>query len=218
MCLASISTLFWCELGSRPLSAHGLWNCQAHFMEIRQPRVLSSSVAPSPHGSVTFEWKDPCGDSLRFRRCRFKVQDMTVKSPGDDSSKSRGWRFEVQGMTVRSPGGDGFDTDLWTMSTLTGCLEAIYDAWHVSYFHWILSWIETSLRLPCTSSIILHSSFLISLFSAETYYQSASLILVRDHSVQVLYSSLTPFVRSLTILVSTLFLTSFFLSYILLFS
>ena len=43
MCVASISILFWCELGSHPQLAHGLWNCQTHFMEIRQPRVLSSS-------------------------------------------------------------------------------------------------------------------------------------------------------------------------------
>ena len=68
MCVASISILFWCELGSRPLSAHGLWNCQAHFMEIRQLRVLPSLVAPSPHGSVTFEQKDPWRDGSRFRR------------------------------------------------------------------------------------------------------------------------------------------------------
>ena len=39
----------------------------AHFMEIRQPRFLSSSVALSPHGSVIFERKDPWGDSSRFR-------------------------------------------------------------------------------------------------------------------------------------------------------
>ena len=124
MCVTSISTLFWCGLGSCPLSAHGLWNCQAHFMEICQPRVLSSSVAPSPHGSVTFEQKDPWGDGSRFRRWWFKVHGMTI------SIRTR---------------------ELYP--TLTGCSETIYDAWHVSSFHWILSRIEASLRLPCTSSI-----------------------------------------------------------------
>ena len=75
MCVGSISILFWCELGSRPLSTHGLWNCQAHFIEIRQPRVLASSIAPSPHKSVTFERRTP---------------GVTIQDSGDDGSKFRG--------------------------------------------------------------------------------------------------------------------------------
>ena len=187
MCVASILTLLWCGLGSLPLSAHGLWNCQAHFMEIRQPIVLSSSVAPSPHGSVTFERMDPWGDGSRFRRCRFKVQGMTVQNPGDD----------------------GFDTDLWIVSTPDKMLGN-----HL----WCMTRVILSLDIISNRSVASASvhflykyhtppfSFLY--FLLKTYCQSASVVLVRDHFVQLLYASSTPFLRSLTILVSTLFFTS----------
>ena len=145
MCVASILTLLWCGLGFLPLSAHGLWNCQAHFMEIRQPIVLSSSVAPSPHGSITFERTDPWGDGSRFRR----------------------WRFKVQGVTVQNPGDDGFDIDPWTVSTpdkMSGnhlwCMTRVI----------LSSDIISNRSIAWASMHFLykyHTSFLISLFSAE---------------------------------------------------
>ena len=155
MCVASILTLLWCGLGSLPLSAHGLWNCQAHFMEIRQPIVLSSSVAPSPHGSITFEQMDPWGDGSRFRRWRFKIQGMTVL---------------IQTRELYPP--------------LTRCQETIYDAWHMSSFHWILSRIEASLRLLCTSSI--NITLLLSHFSIFCWKHT-----VRAHPLYL--SETTPF-------------------------
>ena len=103
-------------------------------MEICQPRVLSSSVAPSLHRSITFKRKDSWGDGSRFRRWQFKVHGMTVS---------------IRTCELYPP--------------LTGCSEAIYDARHVSSFHWILSRIEASLWLSCTSSI--NITLLLSFFS-----------------------------------------------------
>ena len=53
---------------------------------------------------------------------------------------------------------------------------------------------------------------LISLLSTKMHYQSTSVILVKDHSIQFRCQSSTPFLRSLTNLVNTLFFTS--LSYL----
>ena len=56
-------------------------------------------------------------------------------------------------MTVQSLGDDSFDTDPWTVPTPNRLSGSHYVAWHVSSFHWILSRIEVSLRLPCISFI-----------------------------------------------------------------
>ena len=131
------------------LLAHDLWNYQTHLIEIRQPIVLSSSIVPSPHGSVTFERKDPWGDGSRSKRRWFQ-------NPRDDDSKSKWWQFKIQGITVSIQ-----TRELYL--PLTGCSENIYYAWHVSCFHWILSQIEASLRLPCTS--LINITLLLSYFS-----------------------------------------------------
>ena len=56
--------------------------------------------------------------------------------------------------------------------------KSIYGARHVSFFDWFLSRIETSLHLPCTFPIKTNLlSFLH--FPAETYCQSATVIVVR---------------------------------------
>ena len=57
--------------------------------------------------------------------------------------------------------------------------RSIYGARHVSFFDWSLSQIETSLRLPCTFPI--KTNLLLSFlhFPAETYCQSAIVIVVR---------------------------------------
>ena len=44
-CVSQVFQCCSCASCARPLSAHGLWNCQAHFMKIRQPRVLTSSIS-----------------------------------------------------------------------------------------------------------------------------------------------------------------------------
>ena len=57
--------------------------------------------------------------------------------------------------------------------------RSIYGARHVLFFDWSLSQIETSLRLPCTFPI--KTNLLLSFlhFPAETYCQSATIIVVR---------------------------------------
>ena len=84
----------------------------------------------------------PMGSSPLSRRTR----GVTFQGSGGDDSKSRGWRFKIYGMTVLIRTHELYPP-------LTSCQETIYDAWHVSSFHWILSRIEASLWLPCTSSI-----------------------------------------------------------------
>ena len=153
-------------------------------MEILQPIVLSSSVA---HGSVTFERKDPWGDGSRFKR----------------------WQFKIQGMTVQNPRDDDFNMDLWTIPTpdrLSGN--------HLLRMTRVILLLDIiSNRSVASASVHFpykyHTppfSFLY--FLLKTYCQSASVVLVRDHSVQLLYPSSMPFLRSLTILVSNLFFTS----------
>ena len=69
--------------------------------------------------------------------------------------------------------------------------RSIYGAWHMSSFGWFLSQIEASLRLPCTSPIKTTPSFSFFYFSQKTHCQSASIIVVRDPSVQLLHHSIS---------------------------
>ena len=190
------------DLAFCPLSAHELWNYQTHLIEIRQPIVLSSSISPSPHGSVTFERKDPWGDGSRSKRRRFQ-------NPRDDDSKSKWWQFKIQGITVSIQ-----TRELYL--PLTGCSENIYYTWHVSCFHWILSQIEASLRLPCTFLINITPSSLISLFFAKNILLERichtcprPLYLVVVSAINALPSFTNYFGKY------SLFPKSFFLSYIL---
>ena len=99
------------------------WSVNLEFYPLQLP---PHPMGPSPSSGWT------CG--------------VMVQGSGDDGSKSRGWRFKILGMTI----------SIWTCEQyppLTGCPETIYYAWHVSSFYWILSRIEASLWLPCTSSI-----------------------------------------------------------------
>ena len=68
-----------------------------------------------------------------------RTHGVKVQGSGDDGSKACGSTVSIQ-----IP---------WTVSTPDRLFGSHYVAWHMSLFHWILSQIEASLHLPCTSSI-----------------------------------------------------------------
>ena len=68
-----------------------------------------------------------------------RTSRVTVQGSGDDGSKAYGLMFSMQ-MS-------------WTAPTPDRLSRSHYDVWHMLLFDWILPRIETSLRLPCTSSI-----------------------------------------------------------------
>ena len=70
---------------------------------------------------------------------RGRTNGVMVQSSYDDGSKACG-----STVSVRMPS---------TAQTFDRLSRSHYGAWHVSFFHWILSWIKALLRLPCTSSI-----------------------------------------------------------------
>ena len=126
-----------------------------------------------------------------------------------------GWRFKIQEITVQSPWDDGFGTDSWTVPNPNRLFGN--HLWRMTRVIFPLN-IISDRGVTSTSVHFLYKyhtppfSFLY--FLLKTYCQSASVILVRDHSIQLLYPSSTPFLRSLTILVSTLFFTSLFFFHI----
>ena len=65
-----------------------------------------------------------------------------------------GWRFKTLGNDSSKVSGSTVKIRTsWTTSTPDRLSRSHYDTRHVSLFDWILTWIEASLRLPCTSSI-----------------------------------------------------------------
>ena len=110
-----------------------------------------------------------------------------------------------------NPLGDGLIGTLWIVHDPDSPVRKSfmsYDTCHLSNGPFLGSKHRFVFRaLPLYISLISLSFFH---FTPRTHCQSAFVILVRDHSVQLLYSSLTPFLCSLTNLVSTLFFTSLF--------
>ena len=151
-----------------PLSAHGHGSVRPNLMKVHAI-FLPSSVAPFTPW-VRQPWVEgPIG-------WRFKVLGMTIQS-SDDDSKFWGWR--IKGLWV-----DGFNADAMNCTlAMTGCPEAImtHDTCHFSIGFFLGSKRRFVFRaLPLYIS---HASFLISPFSAETHYQSATIILVKKRSV-----------------------------------
>ena len=125
-----------------------------------------------------------------------RTSRVSVQGSGDDDSKACGSTVSIRiPWTVPTPD-RLFGSHLWRMTHVALPLDIISN-WSIASFsvHFLYKY---------------HTSFFISPLSAKTHCQSASVILVRDHSVQLLYPSSTPFFRSHTNLVSTLFFTSLF--------
>ena len=126
-----------------------------------------------------------------------------------------GWWFKIQEMTVQNLGDDSFDMDSWTVPTpnrLSGN--------HLLRMTRVILPLDIILDRSI-ASVFVHfpykyhtPPFSFLYFLLKTYCQSASVVLVKDHSVQLLYPSSTPFFHSLTILVSTFFFTSLFFFHI----
>ena len=125
------------------------------------------------------------------------TRGVTVQGSRDDSSKAYGLTVSIR-MPWTVPTLDRlFGSHLWCMTRVTLSLDFISD-WSIasSSLHFLYKYHPPS---P-----------LISLLSTKMHYQSTSVILVKDHSIQFRCQSSTPFLRSLTNLVSTLFFTNLF--------
>ena len=99
---------------------------------------LSGPFNGSPSGYIFTLFSCPLhlmGSSTLSGRTR----GVTVQNFEDDGSKAYG-----STVSMRMP---------WTAPTPDRLSGSHYDVWHVSLFDWILSQIEASLHLPCTSSI-----------------------------------------------------------------
>ena len=110
---------------------------------------------------------------------------------GVNGDKLNGMTIEMSSRQWQGLWDDGSEKQrLSGIQSFDKLLRSIYGAWHVSSFGWFLSRIEASLRLPCTSIKTTHFlSFLY--FSQKTHCQSASIIFVRDPSVQLLHHSIS---------------------------
>ena len=115
--------------------------CHKYFNTALVRIGLLSSIGPWIVELSSPSYRDPSTYSFVLFNCPFTlwVRHLRVEGP-------MGWQFKIQGMTVSTQTRELYPP-------LTGCPENIYYAWHVSCFHWILSRIEASLRLPCTSPI-----------------------------------------------------------------
>ena len=115
--------------------------------------ILSPSVAPFTLW-VRHRWVEGLmGWQSQARGMMVWLKGMMVWLKGmmgwyqrDDGVKLKRWRSNPKEMMVwtRTP---------WTAPTSDKLSGSHYEAWHASPFDWILSRIEASLRLPCTSPI-----------------------------------------------------------------
>ena len=140
------------------------------FYRARRAIFLSSLAAPFTPW-VCHPWEEgPMG-------WQFKAHGMTVRRPV-------GWQFKAHGMTVQRPVDWRFQCRCRQLcKCLTGCPEAImaHDTCHSSIGFYLGSKRRFVFRaLPL---YIPGSTFLISSFSAETYCQSTTVILVKDHPI-----------------------------------
>ena len=115
-----------------------------------------------------------------------RIHGVTVQGSRVDGSKACGSM-----VSMRMP---------WTMPTPDKLSESHYDAWYLSFSHWILSQIETSLHLPWTSSINI-SVFLshFSIFSWNTLSERFHHPCQRPlHSIVVsVINTLPPFIHKI---------------------
>ena len=121
---------------------------------------------------TNWRWECQWNDGLNGWVDGNNANVLTVENVGADGSNdwltvitSMKWRFE--------------NADVIRCKTSDKLSWSIYCVWHVSSFDWLLSWIETSLRLPCIIPIKTSLLFSFLHFLAETYCQSATVNLVR---------------------------------------
>ena len=153
-------------------------------IQARRALFLSSSVAPfTPFGlSLSAE-----GGQLGWRsnkymltvRCSW-VDNRDVDMNGDKFSLDDGWKCWVDGDIISGVTVEiisGWWQSLWDdgsrrmkssgAQNSNKLLRGIYGIWHVSFLDWLVSQIEASLRLPCTSFIKTNTLPLVSLLFAE---------------------------------------------------
>ena len=176
-----------------PLFGPWTWICQAH---LSGPHFYPLQLPPSPLLVRLHlrKWGQLGWRSNNYRltiRCSW-VDGWNIGVNGD---KLNGMTIEMSIRQWQGLWDDGSEKQrLSGIQSFDKLLRSIYGAWHVSSFGWFLSRIEASLRLPCTSIKTTHFlSFLY--FSQKTHCQSASIIFVRDPSVQLLHHSIS-FVHS----------------------
>ena len=117
------------------------------FYKARRASFLSSLVAPSPL-LVCHYWEGgPNGVTVKkFMGWRLKVHGLTVQGLRVDGFKRLGWRFKWLGWQLQK-------RTLSAIQTSDKLSGSHYGAWHVSFFDWFLSQIETLPCLPCTFPI-----------------------------------------------------------------
>ena len=109
------------------------------------------------HGSVKPILQGPSDSIFILFSCPLHpigLSSLRGRAKWGDGSKYMGWRFQC--LWVDDSNTCGLTAIMRTPSTVQTSdklSESHYGAWHMSFFDWFLSWIEASLRLPCTFPI-----------------------------------------------------------------